>query len=309
MKTLFSRRSAMSPRVLAAAIATLSAVALAQSDDYSAPPMVPVDAPVDQPPPAPPPQQPQQQSDDPQQQLEEQSHQPVQPLPADYVPPQQQYPQQPQQYPQQYQQPQYQQAPPQQRRNQRPEPEPVFEGTILESRRTKHFLGLATANIGLFTAPPGFTFNLRAEADIGKIPLLVGYTAFIPDATYNSINHFTAMTGWSIFSTDPITWRALGGVDVIDFDGTVALGAVFGTTFRSMFARSVGVDLAAMFTPLPFRQLELRAAIVFQFGRVFELQLGWRYQAIDATQSGNLATLFDIAPAVNGPSAAIGLTF
>lgn len=308
MKTTFNRLSGMSPRVLAAALAMLSVAAFAQSDDYSAPPMVPVDAPADsqQPPPMPPAQAPQQQqqpSDD--QQLQEQSHQPVQPLPGDYVPPQQQqYPDQ-----QQYQQ-QYQQAPPQQpRRNQRAEPEPVFEGTVLESRRTKHFLGLATANIGLFAAPANFTFNLRAEADIGKIPVFVGYTAFIPDAEYNSINHFTAMTGWSIFSTDPITWRALGGIDVIDYDGTVALGAVFGTTFRSMFARSVGVDLAAMFTPLPFRQLELRAAIVFQFGRVFELQLGWRYQAIDATQGGNLATLFEIAPSVNGPSAAIGLTF
>lgn len=302
MKTLFSRHSTMSPRVLAAALAMISAGALAQSDDYSAPPMVPVDAPADQPPPSPPAQQPQQQQTD-EQQLNEQSHQPVQPLPADYVAPQQQQ----QQYdPQQYQ---YQQVTPPQQKRARAEPEPVFEGTVFESRRTKHFLGIATANIGLFTAPPGFTFNLRAEADIGKIPLLVGYTAFIPDTTYNSINHFTAMTGWSIFSTDPVTWRVLGGVDVIDFDGTVALGAVFGTTFRSMFARSVGVDLAAMFTPLPFRQLELRAAIVFQFGRVFELQLGWRYQAIDATQGGSVATLFEIAPAVNGPSAAIGLTF
>lgn len=309
MKPAFSRLTAMSPRVLAAALATLSAVAAAQFDDYSAPPMVPVDAPVDsQPPPLPPAQQ-QQQSEEP---LQEQSRQPVQPLPNDYVPPpQQQYPQQ-YQYPpqqQQYPQQQYQQPPPQ-KQQQRPEPEPVFEGTVLESRRTKHFLGLASANIGLFTqGGPGFTFNLRAEADIGKIPVFVGYTAFIPGSLSGSLGHFTAMTGWSIFSTDPITWRALAGVDVIDNDGLVGTGVVFGTTFRSMFARSVGVDLAAMFTPLPFRQLELRAAMVFQFGRVFELQLGWRYQAIDATQGGDLATLFDIAPAVNGPNVAIGLTF
>ncbi|MGV3624692.1 MAG: hypothetical protein ACO1OB_27985 [Archangium sp.] len=306
----------MSPRVLAAAVATLSALAFAQSDDYSPPPMVPVDAPADHPPPTPPsqqPQQPQQQQPQSDEQLQEQSHQPVQPLPADYVPPQQQYPQQPQYDPQQYQQQQYQQAPPTQpRKRQRAEAEPVFEGTPLESRRTKHFLALASGNIGLFTQSPdlrvGTVFNVRAEADIGKIPLFVGYSWFTPDTADYAIGHFTAMTGWSFFSRDEITWRALGGVDVIDNDGLIGTGVVFGTTFRSMFARSVGVDLAAMFTPFPFRQLELRGAIVFQFW-VMEIQLGWRFQAIDATQGGNLGTLFDIAPSVNGPSAGIGLTF
>lgn len=328
MQTAFSRLVAMSPRALAAAVALLSAGAFAQSDDYSAPPMVPVDA-------------------EPEGELQPQSRQPVQMIPADPSQPQQpqqpqpqQQPQQPQYqpYPQQqqpqyqnpqYQQPypqqqqpqyqdpqyqqqypqQYQQQQPQQQRPQQPAAEPVFEGTFLESTRTKHFLGMGQAGVGVFTGQPGLSLNVRAEADIGKLPIFVGYTRFIPDGPSPSLGHFTAMTGWSFFSSDVATLRALVGVDVIDANGLVATGAVFGSTFRSMFARSLGFDAAVMFTPFPFRQLEVRAAFVIQFWKVFELQLGWRYQAIDATQSGDLGTLFNIAPAVNGPAVGIGLTF
>ncbi len=299
MKPRSLRLVAMSSRVLAAVLATLSVVAFAQSEEYSPPPMVPVDPPAEATPDQPP--------------LVPQSGQPVQPIPAD---PQQQQPDQ--QQPQYPQQPQYQPYPqqqqygqPQPQRPAKPAKEPVFAGTPFESTRSKHFLAMASASPAVFAEQLGsFALNVRAEADIGRIPLFVGYTGFFPITLPRgeSISHFTAMTGWSFFSSDEVTWRALTGVDVINDGGLVGTGVVFGSTFRAM-ANSVGFDAAVMFTPFPFRQLELRAAFVVQFWRVFELQLGWRYQAIDATQGGDLGTLFNIAPAANGPAIGLGLTF
>jgi hypothetical protein len=149
--------------------------------------------------------------------------------------------------------------------------------------------------------------NVRAEADISRIGLLFGYSNFISTTTAIQVHQFNLMGGYAFFSSDELTLRALAGVDIMDRDGTVAVGPVLGTTLRSMWHR-IGIDAAFMITLVPFRQLEARAAFVIQWS-IFEAHLGWRLQVVDATMSGNLGTLFTSSPGINGPVAGIGLTF
>ena len=153
----------------------------------------------------------------------------------------------------------------------------------------------------------GVVGNIRAEIDIARIDLLLSYSDFISSVNSIQIHQFNAMGGYSFFSSDELTWRVLGGLDVMIRDGTTAFGPVLGTTLRSMWGR-IGVDAAFMATLFPFRQLEVRAAFVIQW-LIFEAQLGWRVQVMDATMSGTLATLFTTSPGINGPVVAIGITF
>lgn len=287
MKRFLMRPVTMSPRVLLAIFALQAPAALAQSDEYSAPPMVPVDEPQQ---------------------------------PAD-VPPAEQPPAQPQQF--QYAEPgTYANAPvdpaapaPQQQ-PQKPAAKGAFAGTVLESTRSKHFLALASGGVGVTRASPGLALDVRAEADLGKFALLAGYTGFGSGNFANTasggqsfLGHFMGLGGWAIFSREAITWRLLAGLDVINTPQANAVGFAVGTNVRAMVNEHFGVDSAIFVTPLPYRQFEFRAALVLRWWSIFEAHLGWRYQALEASQAGNVVTLFTTAPSINGPMAALGLTF
>ncbi len=265
--------SLRAPGALAIALLLLTAPAASAQESYSPPPMVPVDeAPADEQP------------------WGDPNAQPA-------------YPEQP---PPEH--PQYTNPPIDGAGAQQPEGDTTFAGTGLASTRSKHFLALASVGFGLFA--PGLHLNARAEADIGKLALLASYTGFGSDVwgTTDMVGHFMGMGGWSIFSREDITLRVLGGVDVIDTGAMVAVGPVFGSTVRAMFG-GIGLDVAAFFTPFPFRQLEVRAAFVVRWWSIFEAHLGWRYQAIDPTQGNTLGALFTSSPTINGPVIGLGLTF
>jgi hypothetical protein len=87
----------------------------------------------------------------------------------------------------------------------------------------------------------------------------------------------------------------------------VALGPTLGSNFRFM-ANRIGFDAAVFFTPLPFRQLDLRAAFVVGWS-IFEFHVGWQLKVVDATSDGSLARLFERSPAVNGPMVGVALSF
>ncbi len=283
MNRLHLRPGAMSSRVLLAVIALQSLGAFAQ--DVTPPPMVPVDEPeqqaTDEQPPPPPDQQPPQQF----QYAEPGTYSNAEVDPNAQT--QQQQPQNPNQ----------------------PQPKKTFAGTFMESTREKHFLALASGAIGVTRASPGLALDVRAEADIGKIALLAGYTGF-GDANYTSFTgHFIGMAGWDIFAREEFTWRVLAGIDVINTPDVAAVGFVFGSNIRAMFAENFGIDSAVLMTPVPFRQFEFRIAVVLRWWSIFEAHLGWRYQALEASQFGNLGTLFNSAPSINGPMIGVGLTF
>ena len=65
------------------------------------------------------------------------------------------------------------------------------------------------------------------------------------------------------------------------------------------------VDLSSTFTPLPFRRLEARAALVL---KAFVLELHGGYQAtwLDLSNAGTLSTMFSLAP-IAGPYLAVGV--
>jgi len=278
----------MSSRVLLAVIALQSFGAFAQ--DVTPPPMVPVDEPeqqpVDEQPPPPPDPQTQQQPAQQQQQFQYAEPGTYSNAQADPNA-QQQQPQNPNQ----------------------PQQKKTFAGSFMESTREKHFLALASGAIGVTRASPGMALDVRAEADIGKIALFAGYTGF-GDANYTSFTgHFMGMAGWDIFAREEFTWRVLAGIDVINRPDVAAVGFVFGSNIRAMFAENFGIDSAVFMTPVPFRQFEFRIAVVLRWWSIFEAHLGWRYQALEASQFGNLGTLFNSAPSINGPMVGIGLTF
>lgn len=278
----------MSPRVLLAVFALQASAALAQSDEYSPPPMVPVDEPQapadvppqgDQPPPAPDPQQFQYAQPGTYSNAAVDPNAPAQPQPS---------------------------AP-----AAKPGTKTTFAGSFMESTRKKHFLALASGSIGVTRLSPGLTVDVRAEADIGKFALMAGYTGF-GSADVNTtgfLGHFMGLGGWAIFSREEITWRVLAGVDVINTPQAAAVGFAFGSNVRAMLNDHFGIDSAVFVTPLPYRQFEFRAALVLRWWSIFEAQLGWRFQALEASQAGNVVTLFSTAPSINGPMAAVGLTF
>ena len=97
--------------------------------------------------------------------------------------------------------------------------------------------------------------------------------------------------------------------NVINTPQAAAVGFAFGSNVRAMLNDHFGIDSAVFVTPLPYRQFEFRAALVLRWWSIFEAQLGWRFQALEASQAGNVVTLFSTAPSINGPMAAVGLTF
>lgn len=261
------RLMAMAPRILLAILALHAGAALAQTDDFTAPPMVPAD--------------------------EGEQPQPEQPQQFQYA--------EPGTYANEVD-PEAQQQPP-------PGATKRFEGSILESQRSKHVLALASGSLGITRASPGVTLDVRAEADIGKFVLLAGYTGFGDPDYQTFIGHFMGLGGWAIFSREEITWRVLGGLDVINLPEVNAVGFAVGTNVRAMFTPSFGIDSAVFLTPLPFRQFEFRVALVARFWSIFEAHAGWRYQALDATVGGTLGDLFTTAPSINGPMVGLGLAF
>ncbi|MFZ5446348.1 MAG: hypothetical protein ACOZQL_40550 [Myxococcota bacterium] len=296
----------MASRRLLSAVLLTSAVALAQNEDFSPPPMIPADQPVEQVPANPP--QPQYQQY-PQQQPQYQQYPQQQPQYQQY--PQQQQQPQYQQYPQQ--QPQYQQPPQQyQPPPQQQQPQQVPQATgFFDSTRTKHFTGLLAGSVGIFDASQGVVGTARAEVDIKRLSLLASYSLFAASlaqtASSIQVSQFTVMGGWAFLSSDELTLRALAGVDVMTRENLTATGLIVGANVRSMFGRAFGIDGALMVTLFPFRQLEARAGFVLAWS-IFEAHFGWRVQVVDATQSGTLATLFTSSPGVNGPYVAIGLS-
>lgn len=310
-------------RPLALALAALiSSSAFAQADEPSLPPMVPVEEPA-QPgvQPAPWPGQPQQ---------PQQPYAPQQPSAPEQQQPQQQFEQLPPYQPGQ-QNLRYSNAPVEDiqvegqhatkepapdyqhphapRRSSPPETE---QSGAMTSTRTKHFLGLLSGAVGISDNTAGAVGNLRVELDIARISLLGSYSIFnasLPTFfAFIQVHQVNAMAGYAVFSSDMLTFRLLGGVDIMTRDGVTAVGPIIGTNLRSMWG-TFGLDGAFMVTMFPFRQLEARAAIVVRWWSVFEAHLGWRVQVIDATTSGDLGTLFTSSPTVTGPVAGIGLTF
>lgn len=225
--------------------------------------------------------------------------QPQQYPPGQYPPGQ--YPNQ--QYPNQQQQPYYQQRPQPQ---QNPAQTKKQATTFMDSTKTKHFVGLLSGSLGVVDTAAGVVGSARAEFDISRFGFLAGYNAFLSTSTNIQIHQFNLMAGWAFFTSDELTLRALAGADIMTRDTVTAFGPMFGVNVRSMFGR-IGVDGAVFFTAFPYRQIEARAAFVVNWS-IFEVHLGWRIQVIDATQSGNIGTLFTTAPGINGPVVGIGIT-
>ncbi len=167
-------------------------------------------------------------------------------------------------------------------------------------------MGLLSGSVGLTADVAGFVGGARAEIDISRVGLLINYSNFLTTAfTLSQVHQFSALGGWGLVSTETLRLRVLAGVDVMSNDGVVGVGPILGGNLRLSFGR-LGLDAAAFFTPLPFRQLEVRAGLVVSWA-IFEFHLGWRFQVVDATVDGSIARLFERSPAINGPSAGIGL--
>ncbi len=299
-------------RPLAAVLAALiSAPAFAQSDEPSPPPMVPVEEPppADGAQPAPWPGQPEASPEQQQQQQFEQ-------LPP-YQPGQQhqRYSNTPLEDIQVEGQHQETQPPPDHQHPRTPRraspPQAERSRGWMESTRSKHVLGLLSGSLGLSDTTAGAVGNARLEVDIARVSLLGSYSLFaatVPGFGGSlQVSQVNVMGGYAFFSSDMLTFRALAGVDVMTREGQTAVGPIVGSTLRSMWGR-VGLDGAFMLTLLPYRQLEARATFVVQWWSVFEAQLGWRVQVVDATATGDLGTLFTNSPTISGPVVAVGLT-
>ncbi len=304
-------------RMLAAALAFSSSLVLAQTSDFSSPPLVPVDQPVQTVPAAPAPPV------APQPELREQDHAPVAPLPVDGAA-QQQYQQPSYQQPPQYQDPRYQQQPQYQdpRYQQQPQYQdpryqyqdpryPQQRSYVPRQRRDEnpgvHFGAMLIGSAGLFDGAQGYTAGVRGELDINRIAVNLTYNRFYsPTFVSGDVNEFTAMVGYSVLSGHAGRLRLLGGLDVVGTPDALGFAPVVGVNTR-LGSGLFGVEGSATLTPFPFRALDLHAAVVLRFG-IFEVAGGWRYQVIDTTADGSFFTSFLAAPAVNGPWLGIGIT-
>jgi hypothetical protein len=303
-------------RLIAAALVFSSSLAFAQSEDFSSPPLVPVDQPVQQVPVQPAPT------------LREQDHAAVAPLPGDGAQqpsPYQQAPQQPQyQDPQYQQQPQYQQDPryqqqPPYQQDPRYQQDPQYQDPRYPQQRSYvprqrrepntgvHFGAMLIGSAGLFDGAQGYTAGVRGELDIDRIAINLTYNRFYsPTFLAGDVNEFTAMAGYSVLSGHAGRLRLLGGLDIVGTPDALGFAPVVGINTR-LGSGLFGVEGSVTLTPFPFRALDLHAAVVLRVS-IFEVAGGWRYQVIDTALDGSFFTSFLAAPAVNGPWLGVGIS-
>ncbi|MFZ5443553.1 MAG: hypothetical protein ACOZQL_26340 [Myxococcota bacterium] len=166
---------------------------------------------------------------------------------------------------------------------------------------------LATANVPSSLDGSDFLLGLRGELDVWRIGAVVSFdrTGTTP-LTMSDTRHWTGLAGYAVLLNRWVRVRALGGVSALTTDTSSTFGPSVGVTARVGWA-FLGAEAAAVFTPVGFRQLDVRAEGILK-GGVFELHAGYRARFLDASATGTLETMFSNAP-VAGPHVAVGLSF
>ena len=150
-----------------------------------------------------------------------------------------------------------------------------------------------------------YAFGARGEIDLFRVAVLVSWDRSITSSfTLSDTQQVTALAGYSVLAHKYARIRVLGGVDVHAAD-TLTVAPAIGVSARAGLS-FLAADVAATFTPLPFRRIDARAGLVLK-GGLFELQGGYRAQVIDTTSGGTLATLF-ATPLAAGPYLAVGVS-
>ncbi|MGV3623166.1 MAG: hypothetical protein ACO1OB_20265 [Archangium sp.] len=174
---------------------------------------------------------------------------------------------------------------------------------------TWRLTALATGIIPLQLNGANFVFGMRGELDVFRVSATFtfdrgGVTPF----TMNQTNEWNGLLGYSLINNKWARVRLQGGMSALSGDAIAArFGPSAGLT-ASAGLPFIGVEAAAIFTPVGgMRQLDARAEVVLR-GGVFELHGGYRVRFYDASDAGTVSTLFSSIP-VAGPSVAIGLTF
>lgn len=150
-----------------------------------------------------------------------------------------------------------------------------------------------------------YAFGARGEIDLFRVAVLVSWDRSITSSfALSDTQQVTALAGYSVLAHEYARIRVLGGIDVHATD-TLTFAPALGVSARAGLS-FLAADVAATFTPLPFRRIDARAGLVLK-GGLFELQGGYRAQVIDTTTGGTLATLF-ATPLAAGPYLALGVS-
>jgi len=180
-----------------------------------------------------------------------------------------------------------------------PEPQPKPDDIPAFSMRA-----LGTGSYSLTSG----TFNVgaRAELDIYRIALNLSYDQpLFSELGTADAQQFTGLIGIAPIANRNLRLRVLGGADVRLTPSSLAVGPSFGVNGRVGIS-FIALDAQAIITPLPFRRLEARAALVLKAGPV-EFQGGYQVRLLDTTTGGTLATMFSSMPEA-GPYAALGIS-
>lgn len=164
---------------------------------------------------------------------------------------------------------------------------------------------VAAGSLGITDSFVGYTTSLRAELDIGRVGIGLAFNHFSSPAWVDAeVNELMGLVGYSVYSGSQGRFRFLAGVDIAASSTALQVGPCVGVNTR-LGMGLLGVDAAAMLTPVPFRQLEARVAGVLKL-LILEVHVGWRLQMLDASMGGSFAT-FSQAPSVNGPYLGVGI--
>lgn len=165
---------------------------------------------------------------------------------------------------------------------------------------------LATASVGTSTTT-GFEalFGGRAEVDVFRLGFNFTYGRSASLLTgLSDTTELVGLAGWSLMANRWGRIRVLGGFDLRTSSTAFAAGPAFSANARVGLSM-LQLDVSSTLTPLPFRRLEARAALVLK-GFLFELHGGYQATWLDETSTGSLATLFSNAPTA-GPYLAFGV--
>lgn len=163
---------------------------------------------------------------------------------------------------------------------------------------------LGTANYALTSG----TFNVgaRGELDLYRFAVNLSYEQpLFSELGVADAQQFTGLLGLAPVANRTLRLRVLGGIDARLTSSTLSVGPSFGVNGRVGLS-FIALDASAIITPLPFRRLEARAALVLKAGPV-EFQGGYQVRLLDTTTGGTLATMFNALPEA-GPYAAIGVS-
>lgn len=167
--------------------------------------------------------------------------------------------------------------------------------------------GLATANVPLSLSGYMYLVGFRAELDVWHITSQVTLDRTLKTPLgIADIQQWNALLGGTPVRNKYVQLKALAGATVLATSTDVRTGFTVGATGRVGIS-FIALEAAAVWTPLPFRQLDLRAELVLK-GGIFELHGGYRARFLDQSEGGSMSTLFAQAP-VSGPAIALGFAF